>query len=221
MCTLNLLNVGFNGDIPRQLNNLSKLQYLDLSSNSDMGFLTSNNFARVSKLSTLKYLHMSGVDLSKVKDCFGSINMLPSLQSLGLSSCGLQDISSSLQANFTSLRFLNIKATSLSSIPPWIYNLSKLEHIDLSNCYGYNDFSSGIVGPFPKTIIQNNQRLVFFDVSENWLHGDFSKNLSSLCKLQVVILYSNFFNGNISDILGNSLDCVQCKWKIFDVSSNN
>ncbi|KAK3421319.1 hypothetical protein EUGRSUZ_G01971 [Eucalyptus grandis] len=194
MRTLNLSNVGFNGDIPRQLNNLSKLYYL-----------TSNNFTWVSKLSSLKYLHMSGVDLSKVKDWFGSINMLPSLQSLELSSCGLQDISSSLQANFTSLRFLNIKANSLSSIPPWIYNLSKLEHIDLSNCYGYNDFSSGIVGPFPTTIIENNQRLVFFDVSENWQHGDFPKNLSSLCKLQVAI----------------HLIAYKVKWKIFKVSSNN
>ncbi|XP_039173755.1 receptor-like protein EIX2 [Eucalyptus grandis] len=215
---LNLSHASFNGDIPKQLNNLSKLQYLDFS---NQGYLTLNNFDWVSKLSSLKYLHMSNVDLSKVKDWFGSINMLPSLQSLGLSDCGLQDISSSLQANFTSLRFLSIGSNNLSSIPPWIYNFSKLEHIDLSNSYGYYNFFSGIKGRFPMTIIENNQRLVFFDLSENWLHGDFPKNLSSLCKLQVVILSFNFFNGNISDILGNSLDCIQSKWKIFDVSSNN
>ncbi|KAK2632892.1 hypothetical protein EUGRSUZ_L00930, partial [Eucalyptus grandis] len=208
---LNLSHASFNGDIPRQLSNLSKLQYLDLSTNS---YTTSNNLAWVSKLSSLKYLHMSGVDLSKVKDWIGCINMLPSLQSLGLSNCNLQDISSSLQANFTSLRFLSIGANNLSSIPPWIYNCSKLEHIDLSRLYR-------IQGLFPTAIIENNQRLVFLDVSGNFLQGDFPKNLSSLCKLQSVQLNGNFLNGNISDILGDSLGCSQSKWKIFDVSRNN
>ncbi|KAK3421320.1 hypothetical protein EUGRSUZ_G01972 [Eucalyptus grandis] len=218
---LNLSHASFNGNIPRQLSNLSKLQYLDLSINFDMGYLTSNDFDWVSKLSSLKYLHMSGVNLSKVKDWIGCINMLPSLQSLGLSYCRLQDISSSLQANFTSLRFLSIGANNLSSIRPWIYNFSKLEHIDLSNEYDNVIAFVGIPYPFPTAIIENNQRLVFLDVSWNLLQGDFPKNLSSLCKLQFVRLNHNLLNGNISDILGDSLGCIQSKWKIFDVSDNN
>ncbi|KAL3731139.1 hypothetical protein ACJRO7_028069 [Eucalyptus globulus] len=215
---LNLSDANFNGDIPRQLSNLSKLQYLDLSSNS---FTTLKNFDWVSKLSSLKYLHMSNVNLYKVKHWFSCINMLPSLQSLGLSGCGLQDISSSLQANFTSLRFLSIGSNNLSSIPPWIYNCSKLEHIDLSNWYNKLIDPIGIRGPFPTAIIENNQRLVFLDVSGNFLQGDFPKNLSNLCKLQTVRLNENFLNGNISDILGDSHGCSQSKWKIFDVSANN
>ncbi|KAI3425614.1 ERCC4 domain-containing protein [Psidium guajava] len=208
---LNLSNAGFEGDIPRQLNNLSKLQYLDLSNNFG---LTSNNLDWVSKLPSLKYLHMSYVDLSKAKDWFRSINMLPSLQSLRLSSCELQDISSSLQANFTSLKFLDVSCNSInSSIWPWIYNLSKLEHIDLSEI--------DISGPFPTAIIENNQMLAFFDISRNMFRGDLPKNLSSLCKLQVVRLGRNNFNGDISDILGGPLSCVQTKWKVFDVSYNN
>ncbi|XP_030461728.2 receptor-like protein EIX2 [Syzygium oleosum] len=211
---LNLSNAGFNGDIPKQLNNLSKLQYLDLSTDSLLDYLTSNDLGWVSKLSSLKYLHMSGVGLSKAKDWFGSINMLSSLQSLGLSNCDLHDISSSLQANFTSLRFLDISHNYInSSIPPWIYNLSKLEHIDLSSTLLSE-------GPLPMAIIENNQRLAFFDVSQNSLQGGFPKNLSSLCKLQVVRLSMNYFNGNISSILDSRLGCVQSKWKIFDVSTN-
>ncbi|XP_056164070.1 receptor-like protein EIX2 [Syzygium oleosum] len=212
---LNLSNAGFDGDIPKQLNNLSKLQYLDLSTDSLLDYLTSNDLDWVSKLSSLKYLHMSGVGLSNAKDWFGSINMLSSLQSLGLSNCHLHDISSSLQANFTSLRFLDISYNYInSSIPPWIYNLSKLEHIDLSSTLLSES-------PFPLAIIENNQRLAFFDMSQDSLQGGFPKNFSSLCKLQVVRLSMNYFSGNISGILGGPLGCVQSKWKIFDVSFND
>ncbi|KAF8020539.1 hypothetical protein BT93_G1077 [Corymbia citriodora subsp. variegata] len=212
---LNLSYTGFDGDIPRQLNNLSKLQYLDLSNDFVLGYLTSNDLDWLSKLSSLKYLHMFGADLSKAKDWFGSINMLSSLQSLGLSDCQLQDIPNSLQANFTSLKFLNVGSNFInSSIPQWIYNLSKLEHIDLSNNFD-------IKGPFPTAIIENNQRLAFFDVSENSLQGDFPKNLSSLCKLQVVRLGKNHFKGNISVISYGPLGCIQSKWKIFDASNND
>ncbi|KAF7848279.1 hypothetical protein BT93_L2135 [Corymbia citriodora subsp. variegata] len=211
---LNLSNACFDGHIPRQLNNLSKLQYLDLSKAYDSGYLTSYNLDWLSKSSSLKYLHMSFVDLSKAKDWFGSINMLSSLQSLELSNCGLQDVPSSLQANFTSLRFLDIGSNYInSSIPQWIYNLSKLEHIDLSS----NFFKEG---RFPMAIIENNQRLSFFDASANSLQGEFPKNMSSFCKLQVVQLYHNSLNGNISVILDGPLGCRQSKWKIFDVSWN-
>ncbi|KAF8020926.1 hypothetical protein BT93_G1361 [Corymbia citriodora subsp. variegata] len=211
---LNLSYARFDGHIPRQLNNLSKLQSLDLSGYS-CGYLTSNDLDWVSKLSSLKYLHMSFVNFSKAKDWFNSINMLSSLQSLELSDCGLQDVPSSLQANFTSLRFLDIGSNNInSSIPQWIYNLSKLEHIDLS----YSFLSEG---RFPMAIIENNQRLAFFDASGNSLQGEFPKNMSSLCKLQVVQLSYNYLNGNISVISDGPLSCRQSKWKIFDAFHNN
>ncbi|KAF8022339.1 hypothetical protein BT93_F0002 [Corymbia citriodora subsp. variegata] len=210
---LNLSYACFDGHIPRQLNNLSKLQYLDLSGYS-RGYLTSNNLDWVSKLSSLKYLHMSSVNLSKAKDWFSSINMLSSLQSLGLNNCQLQDFPSSSQANFTSLRFLDIGSNIIdSSIPQWIYNLSKLEHIGLS-------FGSLNEGHFPMAIIENNQRLAFFDASWNSFQGEFPKNMSSLCKLQVVQLSHNYLNGSISVLLDGPLGCRQSKWKIFDVSEN-
>ncbi|XP_030461742.1 receptor-like protein EIX2 [Syzygium oleosum] len=211
---LNLSYAGFYGRIPRQLNNLSKLEYLDPSSDFGLGYITSNDLDWVSKLSALKFLHMSFVGLSKAEDWFCSINMLPSLQSLGLRNCELQHIFSSSQANFTSLRFLDIGFNSISSIPPWIYNLSQLEHIDLSS----NDFSKSYLS---MAIFENNRRLAYFDVSQNLMQGEFPKNLSSLCKLQVVRLYGNNFNGNITSILGGALGCVQSKWKIFEVFNND
>ncbi|KAF8012054.1 hypothetical protein BT93_I0243 [Corymbia citriodora subsp. variegata] len=172
------------------------------------------NLLWLSGLSNLKYLDMSYVSLQNPKGWLSPLNMLSSLEFLIWRACNLEDASTSLPVNFTSLRFVDLSQNSMnSSIPPWFQNFSKLEHLDLSG----NDLQ----GMFPTVILENNRWLRFLDVSSNRMEGEILKNLSNLCNLQVLSLFSNKFSGGISYPKDGAFICEQSNLKTIDVSNNN
>ncbi|KAF3432442.1 hypothetical protein FNV43_RR27182 [Rhamnella rubrinervis] len=115
---LNLSHAGFDGMVPRQIENLTNLCTLDLH-----GVTTFNGYAMniqwISHLSLLRYLDLSHVELHHVSDWMEVTNSLPSLD------CNL----------------------SFNSIPPIHHiNFSSLAILDLSYNYYYSEiqvFQSG------------------------------------------------------------------------------
>lgn len=134
---LNLSSAGFLAKVPVHLGNPSSLQYLDLGTSSAFyapsNFLTSDNLQWTYTLSSLKYLDLSGANLPKDNNWLHSINMLPSLLELHLSRCQLSGIPLFLNVNFTSLELLDLCQNGFDSvIPPWLFNFSSIQHLDLS-----------------------------------------------------------------------------------------
>ncbi|CAN1278012.1 Receptor-like protein EIX2 [Linum perenne] len=194
---LNLSTAGFSGIIPPALGNISTLQFLDLSS-SQLSGLTAANLDWMKGMVSLKHLSMSGVDLSIAgSNLFRTLNMLPGLTEVHLSSCGLTGSSSLALArvNFTSLSVLDLSFNDFSArFPSWLANLTRLSHLDLS--------SSGLFGRIPLGLSELPE-LQKLRLSSNRLVGKLPDWLGKLEALAELSLDNNLLQGPIPDSLGN------------------
>ncbi|KAK7316702.1 hypothetical protein RJT34_00358 [Clitoria ternatea] len=142
---------------------LEFLQFLDLSDNYFHTITTHGNFTAsslhyletsqydtthidnlqwLSRLSSIKYLDLSSIDLHKETNWLQLVAMLPSLSELHLRSCELNNILPSLNyVNLTSLKTLDLAGNNFhNEFPKWLLNLSDISYIDLS----YNQLKGSI-----------------------------------------------------------------------------
>ncbi|KAF2316407.1 hypothetical protein GH714_041748 [Hevea brasiliensis] len=117
---LNFSGAGFGGMIPHQLGNLSNLQYLNLEGDGYYEIYV-ENLDWISSLSSLEFLDLSSVDLSKL-DWLDAMNKLPSLVELHLSYCSLSH-KVPYNINFSSLAILDLSRNRFgeSSVSSWIF----------------------------------------------------------------------------------------------------
>ncbi|CAB4276881.1 unnamed protein product [Prunus armeniaca] len=178
-------------EIPPQFGNLSNLNYLDLSEESDYSLLElpSNNLNWLSNLSSLKYLNLEGLGLNKTGEGWlHAVNMLPSLLELHLPACQIESLPLSLgNISLKSLLILDMGNSFSGAFPLELGRLKSLEHLDLSF---------------------------------NALEGQIPELAGNFCNLKILNLASNKFDGEIQDLLGGLTSCLNTNLESIDLSSN-
>ncbi|CAN4105863.1 unnamed protein product [Withania somnifera] len=238
---LNLSNSMFQDSIITQFSNLTSLRSLDLScanlvpdlssvtvsltlppkldfgsllSFISYGYLSSPNLRWLEGLRHLRYLVLTGVDLSKASESFHwakPISSLSNLKSLQLSNCNISGrIPIGKLLNLTSLSTLDMSSNILtSSIPDVISNLTTLSDLDFS----VNDLDGHIpyIPQLEKLSVSSNpamsidlvsmfsspwSQLSRLDIGFTWVGGTIPPSLSNSTSL-------TFFLANDCSIQGS------------------
>ncbi|KAM3395793.1 receptor-like protein EIX2 [Capsicum galapagoense] len=211
---LNLSNAGFGGTVPPHIGNLSRLQFLDLSSYSiNEPFV--NNLLWLSGIQSLKYLNLGSVDLSKVRNHWlESLDMIPSLVELHLPQCMLSNLPLSFEFfNLSSLLVLDLSNNGFTSLfPSWLSKLRKLVYLDLN--------SNTLRGMIPNELA-NMTSLQTLDLSQNsFLEGQLHENIGNLCNLRELDLSLNNFRGDIIKFIDGLSRCNESKLERLNLGYN-
>ncbi|OAY83756.1 Receptor-like protein 12 [Ananas comosus] len=213
---INYLDLSMNsfnsGPIPKFIGSLEKLSYFYYITHR----MYSVDLSWLPRLASLRYLDMSFVDLSAVVDWVQVVNMLPSLQVLGLSSCGLYNktIASIPRSNLTALMNIDLGfnlfggATKLD----WLWNIVSLKYVNLEE--------NLLSGPFPDGL-GNLTSLEALYLTDNIFVGLLPGTLKNLCNLRMLDLTFNQVNGDITELMQRLPRCAWNKLEMLVLDSTN
>ncbi|KAJ1419605.1 Tyrosine-protein kinase, active site [Sesbania bispinosa] len=199
---------GLRGTMPPEIGTLTKLTYLDLSSNS-LQDLSSNSLEgeippSMGNLSLLQRLYISNNNIQ------GSIphelGFLKNLTTLYLSHNRISGTLPISLTNLTQLQELDISNNLVGCLPSNLDQLSNLQFLWLDN--------NSINGTIPPEI-GTLTKLTYLDLSSNYLEGEIPPSMGNLSLLQSLHISNNHIQGSIP----HELDFLK-NLNTLDLSSN-
>ncbi|CAI5943045.1 unnamed protein product [Closterium sp. NIES-64] len=187
------------------LTKLQSLKYLDLSGNNITKSATS-----LSKITALSYIDVSGN--SNLNTGFSSLTNLKQLKHLDIADTGYEGSISTFVSKLTALTRLDMSSNSLTgSIPDFLSTLQKLVYLGLSA-----SGEDGLKGTLPSGLGKLT-RLNELYLHRNGLSGPVSV-LMSLTKLNRLLLGDNNFNGSFPQGFSNlkSLNYLSMRYNGFE-----
>nr|XP_023919895.1 receptor-like protein 9DC3 isoform X1 [Quercus suber]XP_023919896.1 receptor-like protein 9DC3 isoform X2 [Quercus suber] len=212
---LNLSNAGFEGQIPIEISQLTRLVTLDLSTSSllSVSMLKIENpdlVKLVRNFSELKELYLDGVNISAPGNewCQALSSSMPNLRVLSMSDCYLSGPFNSSLSKLQSLSILRLDSNPFNApVPEFFVNFTNLTSLHLSFC--------GLNGTFPEKVFQI-LTLQTLDLSNNeLLQGALPDSIGNLAMLSRIDLSGCNFNGSIPNSMGNLTQLAY-----LDMSSN-
>lgn len=241
---LNLSGMPFIGVVPPQLGNLSKLQFLDLSSCIGLEMQSRSGMTWLRNIPLLQYLNLNSVDLSAVDNWLHVMNQLPSLRVLNLSNCSLQRADQKLthlHNNFTRLERLDLSGNQFNhpAASCWFWNITSLKDLILSGNRLYGqlpdaladmtslqvlDFSINRPVPIsPIGLLPSSQAPPSSGDDDAAIEGItiMAENLRNLCSLEILDLTQSLSSGNITELIDNLAKCPASKLQQLILKYNN
>ncbi|KAF8111008.1 hypothetical protein N665_0076s0014 [Sinapis alba] len=187
---LEKLSLGFNsfsGLIPSEMNNCTKLKYLDLGNN-----FFSGPFPEFSSLSQLQYLYLNNSAFSG----FFPWKSLQNAKQLVVLSLGDNPFDATTfpeeVVSLTKLTWLYLSNCSITGeIPPKIGDLTELRSLEISDSY--------LTGVIPSEIVKLN-KLWRLEIYNNNLTGKFPPGFGALTNLTYLDTSTNRLEGDLSEL---------------------
>lgn len=207
--SLKSLNLSFNylsGDLPSNIGNFGQLEILDLSSNQFSGSIPE----AISSLGSLQVLKLdrNGFEFSIPL----GILQCSSLVSLDLSGNKFNgSLRDGFGASFPKLKYLNIAGNGFTGKESDFWGLTSITYLNISGNYFKGSVVGLFEGPLEVLDLSRNQfqghisqvnsistfdlsRLVYVDLSENQLSGEFFNDLNEVQNLRHLNLAHNRFS---------------------------
>ncbi|KAK3429734.1 hypothetical protein EUGRSUZ_E01223, partial [Eucalyptus grandis] len=189
------LNLAFNNfnfsSIPYGFGNLSKLQYLNLSSSNFYGEIP-RDISQLSKLVSLDLSRDETLHMPNMGDFFHN---LTGLKELDLSWVSSLSPFLPMLANFSSLTLLRLEYCELSgNFPVSIFQLPNLEVLSVAG-------NSNLYGFFPKP--HWGSPLKSLDLSLTNFSGEIPTSIGNLSLLNELVAWGCYFSGSLPSSMGN------------------
>ncbi|XP_047307295.1 receptor kinase-like protein Xa21 [Impatiens glandulifera] len=213
---LNLRNNQLHGHLSPEIGRLKRLKFINLQDNKLQGPIPPT-LSNCQHLKTISFYN-NQFDNVIPKE----LGYLPNLQTLYLGgSNNLRGSFPSTLSNLsTTLQHLSLASMGLTSIPPFLFNMSSLLELYLFGNSISSEIPMDFCQYFPKLqflIMYNNQlygelpseisqcqELMELDLANNNFHGIIPRELGTLPKLELISLGNNNFNGGLPPELSNA-----------------